>query len=82
VELWPTSVIIPAGYRLGVTVGGRDFEFGGDGPWPEFTGVTMRGNGFFVHTDPHDRGSYDYAGTTTLISDGEHSSFLLLPVIP
>jgi predicted acyl esterase len=82
VELWPTSVIVPAGYRLGVTVGGRDFEFGGEGPWPDFFGVRMRGNGFFVHTDPHDRGSDDYAGTTTLISDGEHSSFLLLPVIP
>jgi predicted acyl esterase len=26
VEIWPTSVVVPAGYRLAVTVGGRDFE--------------------------------------------------------
>lgn len=27
VEIWPTSVIIPKGYRLGVNIGGRDFKF-------------------------------------------------------
>ena len=41
----------------------------------------MRGNGIFVHTDPHDRGSDIYAGRTTLISGGEDPSYLLLPVI-
>jgi len=81
VEIWPTSVIIPAGYRLGVVVSGRDFEFAGDGPWPFTYGVSMRGNGIFVHTDPHDRGSDVYAGQTTLISGGEQASYLLLPVI-
>ena len=81
VEIWPTSVIIPAGYRLGVVVSGRDFEFPGDGPWPFTYGVSMRGNGIFVHTDPHDRGSDTYAGQTTLISGGKHASYLLLPVI-
>jgi predicted acyl esterase len=81
VEIWPTSVIIPAGYRLGVVVSGCDFEFPGDGPWPFTYGVSMRGNGIFVHTDPHDRGSDIYAGWTTLISGGEDPSYLLLPVI-
>ncbi len=82
VEIWPTSVVIPAGYRLGVSVQGRDFEFPGEGPWPSAYGVSMRGNGIFVHTDPHDRGSEVYAGTTTLHSGGDHPSYLLLPVIP
>ncbi|MEE8675034.1 CocE/NonD family hydrolase C-terminal non-catalytic domain-containing protein [Tractidigestivibacter scatoligenes] len=27
VEIWPTSIIIPKGYRLGVNVGGRDYRF-------------------------------------------------------
>lgn len=79
VEIWPTSVIIPAGYRLGVVVGGRDFEFSGEGPFTY--GVSMRGNGIFVHTDPDDRGSDVYAGRTTLISGGDHPSYLLLPVV-
>ena len=81
VEIWPTSVIIPAGYRLGVVVGGRDFEFSGEGPRPFTYGVSMRGNGIFVHTDPADRGSDVYAGRTTLISGGDHPSYLLLPVV-
>jgi hypothetical protein len=51
VEIWAFSVIIPKGYRLGVSVLGRDFEFCGDGPWPAAYGVSMRGNGIFVHTD-------------------------------
>jgi uncharacterized protein len=82
VEIWPTSVIIPAGYRLGVSLLGRDFEFPGDGPWPSAYGISMRGNGIYVHTDPHDRGSDVYAGTTTLVSGGAHPSYLLLPVVP
>ena len=27
IEIWPTSVIIPKGYRLGGNIGGRDFRF-------------------------------------------------------
>jgi predicted acyl esterase len=35
IEIWPTSVIVPAGGRLGVTISGRDFQFPGDGSWPQ-----------------------------------------------
>ena len=82
VEIWPTSVIIPAGYRLGVAVQGRDFELPGDGPWPSAFGVTMRGNGIFVHDEPADRPREIFGGATTLISGGPSPSYLLLPVVP
>jgi predicted acyl esterase len=82
VEIWPTSVIIPAGYRLGVCVQGRDFELPGDGPWPSAFGVTMRGNGIFVHDEPADRPADVFGGQTTLLSGGPRPSYLLLPVIP
>jgi predicted acyl esterase len=82
IEIWPTSVIIPAGYRLGVTLSGRDFELPGDGPWPAAFGVTMRGNGIFVHDDPADRPAEVFGGVTTLYSGGASPSYLLLPVIP
>ena len=82
VEIWPTSVVIPAGYRLGVTISGRDFELPGDGPWPAAFGVTMRGNGIFVHDEPADRPADLFGGTTTLFSGGDSPSYLLLPVIP
>jgi hypothetical protein len=82
IEIWPTSVVIPAGYRLAVTVQGRDFEFPGDGPWPATYGVQMKGNGMFVHTDPDDRPADVYGGTTTLVSAPDRQSYLLLPFIP
>jgi len=82
IEIWPTSVIIPAGYRLGVTISGRDFELAGAGPWPAAFGVTMRGNGIFVHDEPADRPAGLFGGTTTLLSGGDSPSYLLLPVIP
>ena len=82
VEIWPTSVLIPAGYRLGVTAAGRDFELAGDGPWPSAFGVSMRGNGIFVHTDPADRPADIFGGQTTLVSGGSRPGYLLLPVIP
>ena len=27
VEIWPTSIVVPAGYRLALTVRGRDYEY-------------------------------------------------------
>jgi hypothetical protein len=82
VEIWPTSVVVPAGYRLALTVGGRDFEFPGEGPWPITYGVEMKGHGMFLHGDPDDRPAAIFGGTTTLWSGPQHSSHLLLPVIP
>jgi hypothetical protein len=82
VEIWPTSVVVPAGYRLALTVQGRDFEFPGQGPWPATYGVPMRGHGMFLHGDPDDRPARVFGGTTTLVSGPGHASSLLLPVIP
>jgi hypothetical protein len=82
VEIWPTSVVVPAGYRLAVTVGGRDFEFVGEGPWPATYGIKMKGHGMFVHTDPADRPAEVFGGTTTLVSGPDTQSYLLLPRIP
>lgn len=82
VEIWPTSVVIPSGHRLALTVTGRDFELPGDGPWPSVYGVPMKGNGMFLHTDPHDRPDDVFAGTTTIVTGPGQESYLLLPFIP
>ena len=82
IEIWPTSVIMPAGYRLALTIQGRDFEFPGAGPWPAVYGVEMKGHGMFLHTDPRDRPADTYAGTTTLVSGPAQQPYLLLPFIP
>jgi len=80
VELWPTSIVVPAGYRLALSVRGRDYE------WQTSTGARLsnfknelRGCGPFLHNDPRDRPAALFGGTTTLhLKD----SFLLIPVIP
>lgn len=82
VEIWPTSIIIPAGYRLAVTILGRDFAFPGPGPWPKRGDVELRGSGIFFHDDPYDRPASIYGGRTTLSTRPDRSAYLLLPVIP
>jgi len=82
IEIWPTSVVVPAGYRLALTIQGRDFEFSGAGPWPSVYGVEMKGHGMFLHSDPSDRPIEVYGGKTTLVSDSNCLSYLLVPVVP
>ncbi|MGE3287642.1 MAG: CocE/NonD family hydrolase [Pseudonocardia sp.] len=82
VEIWPTSIVVPPGHRLGVTVSGCDFRMPGDGPWPVLYGIEQRGNGVFVHDDPDDRPTGIFDGVTTLYSGPGGRCSILLPVIP
>lgn len=80
VEMWPTCIVVPAGYRLGLTVRGTDHEFAAlagseDTPKP-------RGPGHIAHDDPQDRPPEVYGGTVSLHGGGEYEAYLLLPVIP
>jgi predicted acyl esterase len=80
VEIWPTCVVLPADFRLALTIGGSDFARDVDqkveGP-PVF-----RGSGLFLHTDPDDRPPGVYDGATTIHSGPDTPSSLLLPIIP
>lgn len=73
VEIWPTSIVLPKGYRLAVTLQGKDFERPGT--------ARQRGSGPFLHVDPADRGA-DVRGDTSIATGGTQASYLLLPVIP
>ena len=72
VEIWPTSIVCPTGYRLGLTIGGKDFER------PEATGL-MKGSGLFLHDDPQDRPAGEFGGSHRIHTGGEHRSFLVMP---
>ena len=83
IELWPTSIVVPAGHRLALTVRGRDYE------WQKSTGARLsnfknelRGCGPFLHDDPRDRPASIFEGRTTLHFKPESPSYLLIPVIP
>jgi predicted acyl esterase len=82
VEIWPTSIVAPAGYRLAVTVRGKDYEVDGtdaalpDAPYP------MKGVGPFLHVDPDDRPLAIFGGRNTLHFAADKQSHVLLPIIP
>jgi predicted acyl esterase len=85
VEIWPTSAIVPAGYRLGVTIRGTDYEYEGASEAAQlshFKGSKMRGVGIYTHADPVDRPVTEFGGTTTLHATAAGATSLLLPVIP
>jgi predicted acyl esterase len=83
VELWPTSIVLPAGYRLALTVRGKDYEYPGPsgGRLSNFKNE-LRGCGPFLHDDPLDRPPERFGGTTTLHADAARTPYVLLPVIP
>jgi predicted acyl esterase len=75
IEIWPTSIVVPAGHRLALTVGGKDFAR------PDAQGL-MKGSGIFLHDDPADRPSDVFGGVCTIHTGGDHASYLLMPVVP
>src|SRR3989454_3919570 len=82
VEIWPTSIVVPAGYRIAVTLLGKDFERPGAGLQMKTFVNQMRGSGPFLHTDPEDRPDAILGGRTIIHTGGAHASYVLLPVIP
>ncbi len=83
VEIWPTSIVVPAGYRLALTVRGSDYVY--DGPLSPFAQTfyyANRGVGPFTHADPDDRPPSRAGGAVTLHTGGGSPSSLLLPVVP
>jgi uncharacterized protein len=82
IEIWPTCIVVPAGYRVGLSVRGRDYAF--DGPPVEIPGVkhSLTGVGPFLHEEPRGRPSDIFQGRTTLHFGQGREPFLLLPVIP
>ena len=88
VEIWPTSIVVPAGYRIGLTIGGKDhvytgykkpiFEVPTIDSLPEFTD----GLGQIRHDDPLDRPAEVFDGNITLHFEKDKRPYLLLPIIP
>ncbi|HEY6862632.1 MAG TPA: CocE/NonD family hydrolase, partial [Burkholderiales bacterium] len=83
IEIWPTSIVVPAGHRLALSVRGRDYE------WQKSTGARLsnfknelRGCGPFLHDDPRDRPAKIFGGTNTLHFGPGQEAYLLLPVVP
>ncbi len=75
--------MIPPGYRLALTLQGKDFERPGDtGGHLGTVENPMRGSGPFTHTSPIDRPVEIFDNVHTLFAGGAKESYLLLPIIP
>ena len=83
IELWPTSIAVPAGYRVALSVRGKDYEYGGGsgGKQSNFKNE-LTGCGPFLHNDPLDRPPAIFNGTTTLHFGRGKAPYLLLPIVP
>ncbi|MGH6755310.1 MAG: CocE/NonD family hydrolase, partial [Bradyrhizobium sp.] len=69
VELWPTCMVFPKGYTMALTLMGKDFEF------PDTPGRLL-------HNHPMDRTKEEFGGANSILTGGEHASYLLMPLIP
>jgi predicted acyl esterase len=82
VEIWPTCIVIPKGYRLGINVRGRDYEWAGAATTLSNMKNPMKGCGPFVHDDLDDRPPAVFDTVNTLHFAGDKQPYLLLPIIP
>ena len=82
VEIWPTCIVVPVGYRIGLAVRGKDYA--NDGPLLALDGVkyTLTGVGPFLHVHPKDRPHEIFGGANTLHFAPDKPNYVLLPVIP
>jgi uncharacterized protein len=82
IEIWPTSITVPPGYQLALTISGKDYEADGsdialpNAPYP------MKGVGPFLHIDADDRPAGVFAARNALHFADGRQPYLLLPVIP
>jgi predicted acyl esterase len=82
IEIWPTSIVVPKGHRIALTVRGKDYA------WQATTGAKLSnfknellGCGPFLHDDPRDRRQQLFAGTTTLHIDQKGFCHVMVPVV-
>ena len=83
IEIWPTSIVVPKGFQIAVTINGKDYEY------PHASGQRLsnfknelRGCGPFLHNDPRDRPPEIFTGDTSIHIDPAQAPYILLPIIP
>jgi len=80
IEIWPTCIVVPAGYRIALSIRGRDYEHDDAPAMLSNMKNPMRGCGPFTHDDETDRPPRIFGGNVTL--HFERQPYLLLPIIP
>ena len=79
VEIWPTCIVVPAGYRIALSIRGRDYEHDDAAATLSNMKNPMKGCGPFTHDDETDRPPAIFNGKVTLHFDRQ--PYVLLPII-
>jgi len=83
IEIVPSCIVVPAGWRVALTVRGKDYEYAGEiGEFGRKFVYGTRGTGGMTHDDEQDRPREIFGGRVTLHAGGGRDAYLLLPVIP
>ncbi|MGB8486243.1 MAG: CocE/NonD family hydrolase C-terminal non-catalytic domain-containing protein [Xanthobacteraceae bacterium] len=82
IEIWPTSIVVPPGYRLGMSVRGKDYEYDGTDAGLANAPYPMKGVGLFTHANQSDRPPEIFAAQNTLYFAPGRMPYVLLPIIP
>lgn len=83
IEILPSSIVVPAGYRIGLSIRGRDYVHSSAHPGSASDERTsMTGVGQFRHNDPVDRPAEVLDRTVWIHTGAATPSSLLVPVIP
>ena len=82
IEIWPTCIVVPTGYRIALTVRGKDYEYEGEAATLSNMKNPMKGCGPFIHDDATDRPPAVFGGKVTLHIGPDRRASVLLPVIP
>ena len=80
VEILPTCIVVPPGYRIALTIRGKDYVYSGLTRSREPRGFT--GVGQFRHNDGRDRPPAVFDADVTLHAGPDDTAWLMLPVIP
>ena len=82
IEILPTSIVVPAGHRIALTIRGKDYVYPGPAGVLSNMKYPMPGCGPFTHTDPVDRPARIFDGVNTLHVSSRRAPYLLLPIVP
>ena len=79
IEIWPTCIVVPAGWKIALSIRGRDYEHDDAAATLSNMKHPMKGCGPFTHDDPTDRPLSVFGGKVTLHFDKK--PYLLLPIV-
>ena len=81
---YPLSIVVPKGYRLALTVAGKDWQFAPNEQTvtsKDYEEPNAQNTGLFYAEHPN-RDPALFNGTSTIVTGADHASYVLLPHVP